>query len=394
MILMEKKLTNIAFILVLIGAILIVINGLFIASVGEPIVLSSYPFSYVFVKARNATYPISSLEALNATEAGFWGRIAFGLRGYVEGSFIILWLILAIFNLAFGIALNMKPEKKAFFAPLIILLSLLSIIMGGGFIIGAVFGVVGGAAIFEWPKSFGDTFVGKMVRAAKLDSTFYDIIGKNPKALKTAALTLIVINILSGLGNGLYVYNANIVRTSTSTDIPFRILLLGEVFWNLSVVGTAIFFVGIGIIKWLIFSLILYYVGAKLHGKLVEFDDIARVLAFAYVPVCLQVFMPFVFLRQPLLWFEWPFTIVFLTNLWMFIALVVALRQRLDITSSKALGIAILAGAIYWLINYTFLVPALDVPGIRFTFSPIELTLVLLSVSVVLATLLGAFTRY
>jgi len=391
---MEKKLANIALILVLIGAILIIINGLLIASVGGPIVLSSYPFSYVFVKERNATYPISSLEALNATELGLWGRVAFGLRGYVEGPFIILWIVLAIFNLAIAIALNIKPEKNAVFAPLIILFSLLSVLFGGGFIIGAVFGVVGGAAIMEWPKSFGDTFVGKMIRAAKLDSTFYDITGKNPKALKTAAFTMIFVNILSGLGNGLYVHNVNIIRTSTSTDIPFRILLLGEVFWDLSVVGTAVFFVGFGIVKWLIFSLILYYVGAKLQGKLVEFDDIARVLAFAYVPICLQVFMPVVFLRQPLLWFEWPFTIAFLTNLWMFIALVVALRQRLDVTSSKALGIAILAGAIYWLINYTFLVPALNVPGIRFIFSPVELTLVLLSASVVLATLLGAFTRY
>jgi len=391
---MEKKLANIAFILVLIGAILIIINALLIASAGGSIVLSSYPFSYVFVKERNATYPISSLEALNATEPGLWGRISFGLRGYVEGPLIIFWLILAIFNFAIAVALNIKPEKNAVFAPLIILFSLLSILFGGGFIIGAVFGVLGGAAIVEWPKSFGDTFVGKMVRAARLDSTFYDVIGKNPKALRTAAFTMIFINILSGLGNGLYVHNVNLIRTSTSSDIPFRILLLGEVFGDLSVVGTAVFFVGIGIVKWLIFSLILYYVGAKLQGKLVEFDDIARVLAFAYVPICLQVLMPLVFLRQPLLLFEWPFAIAFLTNLWMFIALVVALRQRLDIASSKALGIAILAGAIYWLINYTFLVPALNVPGIRFTFSPVELTLVLLSASAVLATLLGAFTRH
>jgi hypothetical protein len=369
---------DIAFVFALIGAILVIINGLLIASAGEPIVLTSYP--------------VSSVEDLNATNAGFWGRIALGLPGYVEGWFMIIWLVLAIINLICIIRIYLKQEQNVALASLVFLLFLLSIPIGGGFIVGAVIGIVGSIALMEWPKPFTDTFAGKIIRAAKLDSKFYNLIGENPKELRTAVLTLILVNILSGLGNGLYTLNVDKIRTSISATTSFRILLLGYTYWDFSVIGTSLLFVGIAIVKWLIFSMIVYFAGAKLLGISAEFDQIARVLAFAYVPVCLQVFMPLVLLRPPLLYFEWPFAVVFLTNLWMFTALVVALKETLEVPTSKALGIAILNGAIYWLVNYTFLTPALNVPGIKFMFSPPEIALVLASASVLIAALLGTFT--
>jgi len=391
---MERKIEKRIFILLFVGAILILINGLWIASIDQPIVISNYPTSAVFVPYRNATYPITSIEAINATKPGVLGRITFGLQGFVEGAWTIIWIIVAVINLLCVIILYVRPEKHGTYAPLVILLSILSIVMGGGFMLGAVLGFIGGVVMNEWPKPSGETFAGRIIRAARLDRKFYDMIGKDTGTLKTATLTLIFTNILSGLGNGLYAYNAYLVNKPPSVETPFRILFLGEIYWDLSIVGTAFSFIGVAIIKWIIFSLIIYFVGVKLRGASPGFDDMARILAFAYVPISLQFFMPLVFLRLPLLWFEWPFTVLFITNLWMFIAVAVGLELRLDIPFSRAFGIAILAGSIYWLINSTFIIPYLNPPSLTFTIESTELKLAILSASTLIAAFFGAFTRH
>jgi len=273
-----------------------------------------------------------------------------------------------------------------------VLFSLFSVPIGGGFVIGLILAVVGGVACFELPKPFGDTFTGKIVRAVRLDSTLYESVAKDIGLLRTAALTLIVVNFLSGLGNALYLYNVGLVQ-SASANTLFRILLLGEILWGVPVISGTVAYIGIAIVKWLIFSVIIYFFGVRLAGKAVEFDEVAKILAFAYVPVSLQVFLPLVFLRMPMLFVEWPLTIYFLTNLWMVLALIAGLKQRMDIPIRKALGVVILAGTIYWLINYKFLIPALNVPGIQFVFQPSELMLPLITVALLFAALLGAFTR-
>jgi hypothetical protein len=364
--------------LLFIGAALILINGLYIASIGEPIILYSYP--------------VSSVEELNAPSAGFWGRIVFGVRGYIEGPLVIIWLVFAILNLLSVILIRLKREKRVTYALLILVCSILSIPIGGGFIIGAVLGIVIGLASMESPKPFQETFVGKMLRAIKLDSDFYRIIGKESEAQKTAMFTLIFANLLSGFGNSLYIYNADIIKNPPSPDAPFNILLRGQIYWNSSVAYTAIFLGSLSVIKWFIFSAIIYLF-AKLIGKSCDFDGVARVLAYSYVPVCLQIFTPLVFLREPLLYFEWPFTIFIITNFWVVIALVVALKAMLDIPFSKALGMTVISGTVYLMINYLILIPALNVPGIYLTIRPIEVLWALITASVIISIVLGTFTK-
>ncbi|MEM3697922.1 MAG: DUF6114 domain-containing protein [Candidatus Bathyarchaeia archaeon] len=396
---MKKKIENWVSILLIIGAVLIIINGLMNANACGVIVLSTYPVSSVFVPSLNATFPISSLEAINATKSGLWGRISFGLQGIANGPLMPLLLVIAVANLWCALMLYLNPEKHTILAPLTVLFSILSMLVGGGFIIGTILGVIGGCAMIQWPKPFKETFIGKIIRAAKFDKEFYSNIGGEPQILRTALLTLIFINVLSGLGNGLYVYNVNKVLNPTSLNVPFRILFLGELFLDLSVVNSIFSFIGLAVVKWIIFSIILFFVGSKLVGKSVEFDEIAVVLAFVYVPVCLQFFMPFVFLRQPLLEFEWPFTVVFLTNLWMFMLLMIALRQKLNISMTKAFGTAIFTGSIYWLINSMILIPTFtqlhgyQFPGVIFSLQPVELALGLVTISTLIALVFGAFSR-
>ncbi|MEM2779867.1 MAG: YIP1 family protein [Candidatus Bathyarchaeia archaeon] len=361
-----------------IGAILILINGLWIASTGEPIVLSSYP--------------VSSIEELTAQTAGFWGRIVFGIRGCIEGPLIIIWMIFAVSNLASVVLLHLKQEKKAIYAFSTLACSLLSIPIGGGFIIGSVLGIIIGLAGVEFPKPFQETFVGKMFRAIKLDLEFYRKIGKDPETLKTVILTLFLVNFLAGFGNGLYIYNINSIRNPSSPDIPFKILLLGQIYWSPSVISTSIFLGSLSVIKWFIFSAIIYLF-AKFLGKSCELDSVARVVAYCYVPICLQIFMPLIFLREPLLYFEWPFTFFLITNAWVFIALVTAVRAILDIPFSKALGITIISGIIYWMINNMFLIPTLNVPGIYLVIQPVEVWWTLIATSVIISMILGTFTK-
>jgi hypothetical protein len=396
---MKKKIENWTSVLLIVSAVLIIINGFMNASVGGATVLSTYPVSSVFVPSLNATFPISSMEAINVTKPGLWGRISFGLQGVADSSQMPLLLIVVVANLWCALMLYLNPEKHTILAPLSVLFSILSMLIGGGFIIGAVLGVIGGTAMIQWPKTFGETFIGKIIRAARFDREFYNTIGGEPQMLRAALLTLIFINVLSGLGNGLYVNNVDRVLKPTSLDVPFRILFLGELFLDLSVVNTIFSFIGLAIIKWIIFSIILFFMGSKLMGKSVEFDEIAMILTFVYVPVCLQFFMPLVFLRQPLLWFEWPLSIVFLTNLWMFILLVVAIRQKFDVPISKAFGTAIFTGSIYWLVNSMILIPALtqlhgyQFPGVIFSLQPVELILGLITISTLIALVLGVFSR-
>jgi len=168
--------------------------------------------------------------------------------------------------------------------------------------------------------------------------------------------------------------------------------LQGETLWDFPVLGTAVSYIGIAIIKWLIFSLILYFVGVKISGGVAQLDIIASAVAFAYAPVGLQIFMP-LFIPSADFLSGWPMIILFLTDLWMMVVLILGIKRTLDMPITKATGVVLLAGSIYWLVNYVFLIPTLKIPGIQFTVEPLELTLFIFSASTILATFLGVFTR-
>lgn len=373
---MREKTSTLAFQLSLIAAILILINGLWIASARAPIIFSSFP--------------VHKVESLNGSDAPIWGRISLGLYGMVEGSLMPIWLILAVINLFSALMLYAKPTEHALWGFLILVCSILSVPIGGGFIIGLILGVIGGAVGYEWPTPAGKTFVGKLVRAARLDSKLFSMIGEETEALKQAALTMILVSILSEFGNALYLYNAENIMTSPSPQV----LLLGRLSWDLpAVVGPTISFIGIALIKWLILSGLIYLVGVKIADGKAELDSIGKVVAFAYTPVCLQVFMPLVFGSEPLLKFQWPLTVFFLTNLWMIIALIIGIKQSLNMALRRAIGVVMLAGTFYWLINSMIITPMLGIPSVQFIIKPPGIIWILTSVSGILATLLGVFTR-
>jgi len=392
----EEKLTK-AFLLSCLGAVLILINGLIIALNGAPLMVSS-----------GSIAP----EMVLSSDAPLWWRISFGFRGLVEGPLMILWLIFAVIILFSALMFYIKPIKRKTLGMVIIAFSILSIPTGGGFIIGLILAIIGGGMVYEWPKPARQTFLGRLIRVARLDPKMYSSFIEELKGLKPAAFTIIFVNILSGLGIGLYSFNARkILDAATPISTSTRIILFGDMFLDQEILVLPITFVGIAVVKWIILSGIMYIIGVKIIASKSEFEKIGRAIALAYAPISLQFFMPFIFTSKPNL-AGWPLTLFLITNLWMILALVIGLKQCLDISLGKSLGVVSLGGSIYWLTNQLIFVKAFgtssgipssafmifplpQIPGIiQFAIEPPELVFMFMSVIIILAILLGVFTKH
>ncbi len=350
------------FLLSLLSSILIIFNGVWIFTNGGPIVLSSFG--------------VSSLEEITNAEA-FWGRIAFGIPGLVEGFWVPLWLLFAVATLICSLLVYRNPRRHPICGLLTMIFSLLSLPIGGGFYVGSILGFVGGAASLEWKKPFMDTFFGKLLKAATFNSEFYSILRERGEAIGIAAFTVLFIGTLSGIGNGVYTYNANLIREGGAP--AFEILLRGSVMWTEKPFVSAISFIGVSLVKWLMLSFAIYWIGAKLTSASAEYNEVARTTAFAYVPEILLVFMPLMFSNEPTLSSQWPLGLYVVSRLWAFAILVVASGQALGFSRRKALGVAFFGGTLYWLAYHLLVVPTFNVPGIELKFAMPESSWIILS---------------
>jgi len=379
-----ERTTRIASTLSLIGAFLIFINTLWIAMNGSPLVFYSYQ--------------VSSVEDLTTPGAPLWARLTLGFQGIVEGPLSILWLIISVINLYFAISFYLRPERPEKPSSFTLLFSLLSIFVGGGFIIGFALALIGSVMGLQSRLPVGETFFVKLLRSAKLDSKLFTEVIKQKNVMREAAFTVLFINFLSGLGCNLYTLNVD--KIIHSSDTSFRILLLGQISYDASVISNSIINMGLGILKWLLLTLIIYLVGTKLMGNPSEFDEVARAVAFTYAPICFQLFIPLIFTNQPFLTLQYPMTIYFVTNIWMISALIVAVKHLFDLPTRETIGTVSLAGTIYWLTVYKIVFPMFNVvdptfkvPGVMFNIQPLSLVLILVTLSIIISFLCGTFTK-
>ncbi len=198
----------------------------------------------------------------------------------------------------------------------------------------------------------------------------------------------ILVNALSAIGYG--IYNLTVTAMNKSADSAFNILFLGQINFDISIFAFPLIYIGVAVIKWLILSALIYFVGVKIIGSRVEFTSVAAVAAFAYAPIALQVFLPALFSNQPL---SWAFGLFFFTNAWMILALLVGVKQALEVSTGRAVGVILLSGGIYWIVDYLIIVPTLEIPGIWFVLKPATFVLLLFSVGTLLAALTGVFTK-
>jgi hypothetical protein len=380
----------------IIASVLMIINGVLIATSGKPIILTVSSFQVNTTVVGNVTREVfesnATRQVMNATS--FWGRIVFGTTGLTAAWQTGFWLLLAIIILVCALAVYRKPKNHRKFSPLVGILSLLTLPSGGGFYLGTILGLVAAMVGYEWPKPFGETFFGKIFRAGTLDSRFYSTIGENVDAISGAALTVILVGFLSGLGNGLYAYNVNLLNQGGHA--AYQILFDGQILWSTEVWVTTLSLIGMTLIKWLILSLAIYWVGARIVGIPSSYDKIARMVAFAYVPESLMIFLPALFSNPPTLTFNWPMALYIITTLWVFIAVLISVAAGFEMSRMRALAVAIFGGAVYWVTYYIFIVPTLNVPGVKIDIAmpgSSATILAALGLAAILSTILGLFSR-
>jgi len=365
--------------LIMVGTFLILLNSLIIAYMGSPIILQSSP--------------ASTIQQLQ--NAPLWFRIVFGIPSYVKGMSIIFWIVIAGISFALSFYIYRKPMKTLLPGIIIIIFSFASLLAGGGFVIGFILSIIGTEIVLQRKTPVSETFFVKLLRACRLDSDFFKQLGQSKENLKETITALILITFASGFGGNLYAINADKVLHA-DVDTATKILLQGDIYLSLSAFYVPIINIGLAIVKWFLLSSIIYVVGSKLLRGSAEFDSIAKVVAFAYAPVILQFFIPFVMFNQPQI-SAWPIIVAILTNLWMGIALIAGVKVLYEIETRKALGLALISGSSYWILTYKFLLPIIfessGIPGIIIEINPTEFIFLLLSVLTILAILLGTFSE-
>ncbi|MGD0029365.1 MAG: hypothetical protein ABSC91_10555 [Candidatus Bathyarchaeia archaeon] len=336
----------------------------------------------------------------------FWWRFVSGIPGTVEGGAAYIWLFLAVLVLAIDMLIYMKPRNQKRFAPAILVFSLLSLPIGGGFIIGMIIGLIVGLAGLEWPKNFQETFIGRIFNVARLNAESLKILGTDAAKMQTAVLTVIFVAVLSSLGVGIYILNVNLMHvpdTYAALKSTYSILVQGAVFTGVDAYFGATAYITVGILKWLILSIIVYLVGAKVLGLEFKFRSMATILAFVYVPEILQMFTPFLFTNEPMLSkgaliilipVTWPLALFYISRIWAFVILIFAIRTIMDLTTMRALGVGLFTGTIYTLVNYLYVYPTLNPPGLAIQFSNSSVPiLILASVAILVAFFLGIFKK-
>ncbi len=151
----------------------------------------------------------------------------------------------------------------------------------------------------------------RMIRAAKLDVNLYEEVEADPQAMGQAMTVVVLSSVAAGIGSGRG---------------------LG------GIIGGAV----VALIGWFIWAYITYFVGTRLlpepqthadHGQLL------RTIGFSSAPGVIRVF-GFIPLLGAL--------IHLIAGVWMLIAMVIAVRQALDYTSTgRAVGVCLIGWLIY-----------------------------------------------
>jgi len=204
---MIKLKSNILPIILCTCSLLMIANGLLIAQANAPIVLSSSHATSLTEIWSKAPLPQNS----------YWGRMVLGFPGYVENYGSYFWVVWAICILACAVAIYRKPRWSRKLGIWIVAFSLLTMPIGGGFLIGATVAVIAGLVAFEWPKPFDDTWMGGVLQAVTLRSKFFVKLTQNGSFRRVAVIVVIFTAILAGIGTSLYTVNLSRIYPAPST---------------------------------------------------------------------------------------------------------------------------------------------------------------------------------
>ena len=150
----------------------------------------------------------------------------------------------------------------------------------------------------------------RILGVMKLDVKTYEEIEHDPGALSQAAIIVVVVGILSGLGN---VISATVLDTGASAG------------------GGLISGVLYTVIGWVLWSAVTFFVGTRFFGGKADMGEMLRVIGFAFAPQVLGIV---------------PCIGGLVGAIWTLVAGFIAVRQGLDIDNQKAaitIGVGLLA---------------------------------------------------
>ena len=147
----------------------------------------------------------------------------------------------------------------------------------------------------------------------RLDVSTFEEIEHDQAATGQAALLVIIVAIIAGLGSGI---------AASASDQTFISAFIGTLFSAL--------------IGWLIWSVVSWFVGTNFFGGQADIGEMLRVIGYAQAPQILGII---------------PCIGVLIGWIWSVIASFIAIRQGLDLDNTKAL-LTVVIGFIFVIIVY------------------------------------------
>jgi hypothetical protein len=151
----------------------------------------------------------------------------------------------------------------------------------------------------------------RIIGVFKLDVATFEEIEHNENLTLPAALIVILVSLISGLGNGFF-------------NIIFSRSFVGGFFGAL--IST--------ILGWILWSLVTWFIGTRFFNGQATPNEMLRVIGFAYAPLVLSII---------------PCIGGVIGVVWAIIAGFIAIRQGLDLDNSKTL-LTVVVGAVCYII--------------------------------------------
>ena len=170
------------------------------------------------------------------------------------------------------------------------------------------------------------TIQDRMFRAAKLDAQLYEEVEADRDATVQAMTVVVLAAVAAGIGS------------------------LGSGSALAIVSGTIV-----ALVSWLVWAFLTYFIGTRLLPETetsADYGELLRTIGFASAPGLIRVFGIIPGLGVPLF---------LIAGIWMLVAMVIAVRQALDYTSTlRAVGVCLIG----WVIQVVILVLAAPLIGL------------------------------
>ena len=169
-------------------------------------------------------------------------------------------------------------------------------------------------------------FQDRMIRAAKLDAELYEEVEADQGAMAQAMTVVILSALAAGIGSA-----------------------------NVGLLGMAIGMIG-ALIGWYVWAFLTYFIGTKFLAEpqtKADHRELLRTIGFSSAPGLIRVLGIIPGLRA---------LIFLVAGIWMLVAMVIAVRQALDYTSTgRAIGVCVIG----WVVQILILVVAISIilPG-------------------------------